>query len=245
MSSLRRRSLALAYGATCHGIFAVAVTAMAVGLYTGMQSGFGRLTGPAAVLANALLLAQFPLLHSWLLTRRGRRSLGALAPRELGSTLSPTTYAITASLQIGATFLLWSPSGVVLWQPPGALAALHAAAFVGAWLFLGKALFDAGLGLQTGWLGWTAAWLGRAPRYPSLPRTGLFKRTRQPIYLGFALLLWTGPVWTLDHLAIAFAWTTYCALGPLHKERRFAAIYGQDFEAYAQEVPYMLPRIYS
>jgi len=239
----RRRALAFLYGMVCHGLFILAVSVMVRGLLRGMENGLGRLEGTGALIGNAFLLAQFPLLHSLLLGRRGRRVLTRLAPADLGPTLAPTTYALIAALQISITFLLWSPSGILLWRPQGTLEILHRTAFVGAWIFLGKALFDAGLGLQTGWIGWTSAWRGRTLRYPDLPRTGLFARCRQPIYLGFALILWTGPVWTLDHLALALAWSIYCGLGPLHKERSFLAMYGEAFAAYRSRTPYLFPRL--
>jgi protein-S-isoprenylcysteine O-methyltransferase Ste14 len=239
-----RRLVAILYGAACHGTFLVAVSAMTVGLFCGLSSGLGRLQGPQAILANSLLVLQFPLLHSWLLTRPGRRALAACAPARLGSTLTPTAFAFCAALQIGATFLLWSPSHIVLWAPSGAAFALHLAAFVAAWAFLGKALFDAGLGLQTGSIGWIAAWKGVRPNFPPLPERGLFAACRQPIYLGFALVLWTGPTWTPDHLALALAWSLYCLVGPLHKERRFLATYGEDFQRYRARTPYLLPRIF-
>jgi len=239
-----RRLWALLYGAACHGGFLVAVGLMAVGLFTGMESGLGRLDGRAGLVLNVLLLLQFPLLHSFLLTRRGRGVLGRLAPRELGRSLAPTTYALLAALQIGTTFALWSPTGVTLWRPTGAALVVHSILFAGAWLFLGKALLDAGLGLQTGWIGWSSVWKNGPVRYPGLPTTGLFATCRQPIYLGFALILWTGPTWTLDHLLIALAWSAYCVLGPRLKERRFAQIYGQAFEAYRRKVPYLLPKLF-
>ena len=237
-----RRPVAALFGIACHGSFVVAVLAMGLGLATGMRSGQGRLTGAPALLADALLLVQFPALHSLLLSRPGRRLLGAAAPAGFGSVLAPTTFALVAGLQIGATFVLWSPSGVVLWQPGGAALALHWAAFAGAWIFLVKALADAGLGLQTGWIGWTALWKGTRPVYPDLPERGTFALCRQPIYLGFSLVLWSGPSWTPDHLAVAIAWSLYCVVGPLHKERRFLAVHGDRFRAYRARVPYLLPR---
>ena len=69
-----------------------------------------------------------------------------------------------------------------------------------------------------------------------------FAACRQPIYLGFALTLWTGPVWTPDRLVLALPWTLYCLVGPLWKERRFAALHGDRFDAYRQRVPYIVPR---
>lgn len=236
----RRRILALTMGALNHGTFLVAVTAMLFGLFNGLSAGLGRFEGPAAWLANVALVLQFPLLHSFLLTGRGRAFMGRLFGRH-GRTLAPTTYTWSAALQILAVFSLWSPSGTIWWQPHGGWLVAHTLLFASAWVFLLKALHDGGLGLQTGSIGWMALLRGKKPAFPPLPTTGTFAVCRQPIYLGFALTLWTGPVWTPDRLLIAVLWTTYCVVGPRHKERRFLAFHGESFAAYQKRVPYMLP----
>jgi protein-S-isoprenylcysteine O-methyltransferase Ste14 len=235
--------IAVCWGAVCHSVFAIAIALMVANLYTGMGFGLGTLDGVPALVANLALLLQFPLLHSALLTGRGRRILAALAPRGLGRDLAPTTYSALAALQIAATFLLWSPSGITWWQPGGFVRIAWIAPFALSWLFLTKAIADGGLGLQTGWIGWTAVLRGRRPAFGPMPERGLFARCRQPIYLGFAATLWTGPVWTPDHLLIATIWTTYCVVGPRHKERRFARIHGQAFADYRRRVPFMIPRV--
>ena len=74
-----------------------------------------------------------------------------------------------------------------------------------------------------------------------MPTTGLFRIVRQPIYVAFALTLWTVPVWTPDQLALAISLTIYCLAAPLLKERRFAARYGERFHHYRNRVPYALP----
>ena len=102
-------------------------------------------------------------------------------------------------------------------------------------------MFDAGLGVQTGYLGWTSVFNGRKPEYGPMPTRGLFAVSRQPIYLSFALILVTVPVWTPDHLAIASAWILYCLVGPLHKEAISAKRYGGEFAQYQSRVSYWLP----
>jgi len=225
----------------CHGTFLAAIAAMLLGLHDGLTSGRLHFSGSARLAADVFLALQFPLLHSFLLTQRGRSSLAKLSARH-GLTLAPTTYAGTAALQILVTFTLWSPSGIVWWQPKGGALVAMNALYAAAWGFLGKALYDGGLGLQTGWIGWTALWRGEHVRFPALAQRGLFALCRQPIYLGFALTLWTGPVWTPDRLLLASLWSTYCALGPLRKERRYSSRYGEAFAGYQRRVPYMLPR---
>lgn len=246
-------------GLIAHVSFVCAIALMAYALAFGMRLpaglGMGHATGLKALGLNGLLVVQFPLLHSWLLTARGGRVLTrwmpigrlAIGGRTLtyGQVLAPTLFATLATWQLAVTFLCWSPMSAWLWQPSGGLALVWWGAFSCAWLYLIRALHDAGLGLQTGWIGWTAVWRGDAPRYPAMPQTGLFRLSRQPIYFGFAFVLCTGPVWTLDHVVIASAWTTYCVLGPLLKERRFRARYGADFEAYRRRVPYFFPQLHS
>jgi protein-S-isoprenylcysteine O-methyltransferase Ste14 len=241
-SPARRIGLALLWGALCHGAFALGGGAMFVGLWFGMQLGQGTVPQPWAWAANAALLAQFPLAHSLLLTPRGQRLLARLAPAH-GRTLATTTYALIASLQLLALFVLWTPSGVVWWRAEGWALWAVTALYLAAWALLTKASFDAGPQVQSGLLGWWALLRGRRPVFPPMPVTGLFRLVRQPIYVSFALTLWTVPVWTPDQLAVALAYTAYCLLGPLHKERRFARLFGPAWAAYRARTPYWAPRL--
>lgn len=237
-----RKLLALVVGLSCHGTFLAAVTTMFVALHGGLLTGRGRLAGSTGTVANAALALQFPLLHSFLLTRRGRALLARLWPARFGRDLVPTSYAWIAALQILAAFVLWSPSGTVWLRPTGTLLWTWTGLFLGAWAFLGKAIADGGLGLQTGWIGWSAVWRGQRVAFPPPATGGLFACCRQPIYLGFALTLWTGPVWTPDRLLLALIWTAYCLVGPLHKERRYLGLH-PAFAEYRARVPYMIPRL--
>jgi len=239
---MARRGVAVGFGVATHALFALAITAMVVNLHEGMRWGLGGLRGGGALAANTLLLLQFPLLHSTLLGRRGRALLGRLVPLGLGPDLVTTTFALIGSAQLLLTFALWSPSHVTWWDPSGVWAWVQRTLFAGSWLFLGLALRDAGLSLHTGSLGWTAAARGRKPAYRPFSQRGLFRHVRQPVYLGFALTLWTGPVWTPDRLVLALAWTLYCIVGPRLKERRYARRYGEAFAVYRRRVPFMVPR---
>lgn len=241
ISPTRRRLVALAYGAVCHGVFGLGVGAMILAMYFGMSRSLGPFESPWSWAANAALVAQFALGHSVLLTRGGRRFLARLAPAPFGDTLSSTTYAAIAALQVGLLFAFWSPSGVVWWAAEGwalwALSGLYAL----SWALLMKSMLDAGIALQSGLLGWTALFAGRRPRYPDMPTTGLFRLTRQPIYVTFAMTLWTVPVWTPDQLVLAGALTAYCVVGPRFKEKRFERLFGDRFAAYRARTPYWLP----
>ena len=232
---------ALGIGILLHSVFALAVLAMILAMYFGMSRSMGAVPWPYAILTNALLILQFPLVHSLLLTARGSRWLARIVPGAYGRTLATTTYALIASLQLLALFALWTPSGIVWWQAEGWALVAVSCLYAFSWLLLIKASFDAGAEVQSGALGWLSVLQKRKPRFPDMPTTGLFRVIRQPIYVAFALTLWTVPVWTPDQLVLAVTLTAYCLLAPMLKERRFAARYGDRFRTYQQHVPYAVP----
>lgn len=236
-----RIGLALFMGLLCHTVFAAAVLAMILAMFFGMSESLGLVPWPWAILANAALLIQFPLAHSLLLTGPGGRLLARAFPGPHGQTLATTTYAIIASAQLLALFTLWTPSGIVWWRAEGWLFWCVSAAYGASWLLLMKASFDAGAEVQSGALGWMSLLARIRPVFPDMPEAGLFRVIRQPIYVAFALTLWTVPVWTPDQLVLALGYTAYCLLAPRFKERRFAARYGARFAAYRARVPYALP----
>ena len=241
MEFTRRRIVAAVYGLLCHGLFVAGVGMMIFQMYFGMSRSFGTLAPPMSWLVNAVLLVQFPLAHSLLLSPPGRRLLTRLAPSAFGTALSATTYVIVASAQVLALFAFWTPSGSIWWQAQSGPFWILTTLYAASWLLLAKAIFDAGITLQTGSLGWWAVFRNARPVYPGMPTRGLFKLCRQPIYLAFTCTVWTVPVWTPDQLFIAVGLTAYCIVGPLFKEARFARLFGQPFVDYQKARPYWLP----
>lgn len=238
----RRRLIALLYGAGCHSLFLAAIVSAMVAMYHGMlRPGLVHWSQPWATLWDAALLLQFPLLHSFLLSKRGHQLMMLMAPRPFASDLSTTLFTIVASAQMLLLYVAWSPIGPVLWQAQGVWKALLTLLYLASWLFLGRAMADSSLAIQTGFLGWSAVYRGRKPQYGDMPEQGLFRHTRHPIYLAFATIVWCVPTWTPDQILVALWFTTYCLVGPLHKERRYARRYGQRFLEYQSRVPYFLP----
>ncbi|QIF02347.1 FAD-dependent monooxygenase [Roseimicrobium sp. ORNL1] len=238
-----QRWTALGYGMLCHGLFIIAVSTMFVALRSGLTTGWSTLSGWKGVLGNLALLSQFAAGHSLLLGERGRKWLARLAPFSLGKALSTTLFATISSLQLLLVFLWWSPSHVLWSAPTGWLLHLLDVFYAASWLLLAKSMHDAGMDVQTGSLGWRSVWRNEAVVYKPFARSGTFRLVRQPIYLSFALILWTAPVWTLDHLLAALLWTGYCIAAPVLKEKRYARYYGDAFVRYQERVPYWLPRL--
>ena len=210
-------------------------------MFFGMSRSVGQVPSPWSFIANAGLLVQFPVAHSLLLSRAGGQFLSKLSPRFAGFRMSTTVYVIVASLQVFLLFAFWTPSGTIWWRAEGPTLWGLTCLYAGSWLLLLKAIWDAGLALQTGFLGWWAILWDRVPMFPPMPISGLFRFVRQPIYGAFTLTLWTVPTWTPDQLAVAGVLTTYCLIGPLLKEERFRQRFGAAFSTYARQVPYWLP----
>jgi len=239
----RRIFLAIGFGVLCHTVFVAAVLAMITMMFFGLSKSYGSVPWPWAAWSNSILIIQFPIVHSLLLTTTGSRWLGRLVPGPHGATLSTTTYAIIASLQLLALFLLWTPSGIIWWEAEGAIYWFICAFYAASWCLLIKASFDAGAEVQSGALGWMSLMARIRPVFPDMPTDGLFRVIRQPIYIAFAMTLWTIPVWTPDQLALAISYSLYCFLAPRFKERRFTNRYGERFLRYRRQVPYAIPRI--
>jgi len=149
-----RIGIALAYGLVCHAIFALAVGAMILAMFFGMSESLGRVPHPWSILANLALVLQFPVMHSLLLSDKGRGLLARLAPKAYAPTLATTVFAIIASVQLLALFALWTPSGIVWWRAEGAAFVIICILYATAWGLLSWASIDAGAEVQSGALGW-------------------------------------------------------------------------------------------
>jgi len=239
--SAGERAVALTYGIASHALFAAAIAGMIFSIHDGLSGGIGPFEGAAAWFANLLLVIQFPLLHSWLLSGRGRGLLDRLAPLGLGRDLAATSYAAISSLQLLAIFVLWSPSQTVWWRAEDAALLVSRALYAGSWLLLLKAMADSGLDLQSGFCGWGAVIRNRRPHYRPFPTHGLYRHTRQPVYVAFFLTLWTAPIWTPDRLLLCVVFSLYCWFGPLFKEHRYLHFEYERFRRYQSLVPYWLP----
>lgn len=240
-----KKVMIVAYGLLTHICFLLGVGLMFYQLYFGLSRTFVVIDFCSPVVWNSILVFHFPFLHSFFLTDRGRRLMGS--GNSLCRTLLPTSYALLASLQLIFVFGTWQSSGIVWWAASGVVSIVLSLAYLFSWVYLGMAMSDAGLGYQTGFSGWWSAFkaesgLSQKGKF-TMPEKRTFSVTRQPIYLSFALILWTGIVWSPDRASLVLVWTIYCLLGPLHKEQRYLKYFGDSFITYQKRVPYFFPGI--
>ncbi len=232
------KALALTLGVICHLSFCAAVLVMMIALFGGINPSPYFAHHGAAILLDAALVLQFPVLHTLMLRPSGRRFLSSLFPGEVGKHLITTTFVIAASLQLLALFLFWAPIGTSHWEPSGITRTIWTGVYAVSWVLLAVAMTNAGLSTQMGYVGWTSVFKRKPPQYPSFPQHGLYRTCRHPVYFAMALVSCTGPIWNIDHAIVATIFLTYCILGPLFKERRLLAMHGPEFARHLREVPF-------
>lgn len=197
-------------------------------------------SGPLAILAYFLL---FSLVHSLLadpaFKSRARANIGLafdrwqrLAYNLLALIMILPFIYILAFLPGRTLYLLPSPLiyimlGVQLLMSAAMLISLYqtgAASFLGLDQIGNKGKTDPGSGLVI---------------------TGIYSRTRNPLFLFAILVLWLSPLMTESLLAFNILATIYFYLGARHEERSLKAEYGGAYEEYKRGVPMFLPRLRS
>jgi protein-S-isoprenylcysteine O-methyltransferase Ste14 len=187
----------------------------------------------AGLALDALLAAQFAVLHSLLLHPAVRDRLECFVPRPLYGCF----FAVMTCGSLLLAILAWQPSAVVLWELTGTARAVVSAGYLLSWVGLFYTLSLSGLGFQTGWLPYWAWLTGRAaPRRRFEPR-GAYRLLRHPVYLSFLGLIWFTPVMTPDRAVLTALWTLYVFAGSYLKDRRLEMYLGDVYREYQARVP--------
>lgn len=71
---------------------------------------------------------------------------------------------------------------------------------------------------------------------------GPYRWVRHPQYLCVILMIWAYPQLTVDRLLFNVLWTIWIVIGTWLEERDLAAVFGDQYRAYQQHVPMLIPR---
>lgn len=201
--------------------------------FGGAQSG-----AAVAALIDTLLVLAFGLQHS-VMARIGFKTW---LKRHLPESAERSVYVLLASLMLMLLFWQWRPIGAPVW------AATSAAGQVVGW-----AVFALGFGLVLlstflidhfdlfGLKQVLRQFFGRPTAPARFVTPFLYKLVRHPLYLGFLLAFWGGPVMTAGHLLFAATMSAYILVAIRFEERDLVRQLGERYVAYREQVPMLVP----
>jgi methanethiol S-methyltransferase len=238
-----RRWLFFAYGVVCHVLFLAVFVYMAgfVGNFLVPWSidSVGSEGPRVAVLIDLLLLGLFAVQHSVMARPAFKRMWTRVIPGEI----ERSTYVLASNLVTILLMWQWRGIGATVWdvREPIFRTALWIV-FAAGWLLVPAATllinhFDL-FGTRQVWL------YLRGREYESLPfRTpSLYRHVRHPLYIGWMIAFWATPTMTAGHLLFAAVLSVYMIVATFFEERDLVAYFGQQYEAYRQNVPRLIPR---
>ena len=202
--------------------------------------------GWAAVAADVLLFTLFALHHSVF----ARTGIKALITARISEALERTTYVWLSSLLFVLTLWAWVPVPGTLWHVEGLGAWLLHAGFAGGLVLTAiaaSALDPLELsGIRQAWnVGHPSRGAADRGHDRALSTTGAYGLVRHPIYLGWALIVWSVPVMTGTRLVFAAVSTLYLVVAIPLEERQMRRTMGQPYADYARTVRWrMMPGIY-
>lgn len=133
--------------------------------------------------------------------------------------------------------------GAVIWQAPDGLSPilfiLQAIGFIGASVSLLQidGMRFLGVTQVRAYLDDTVLPLPDEP----LKTDGVYGLVRHPLYLFSLLILWPVPVMTEGYLGFCLGASAYFIVGSIYEERRLLTAFGEQYAAYRQRVPRLIP----
>jgi protein-S-isoprenylcysteine O-methyltransferase Ste14 len=200
----------------------------------------GASASPAiAVLIDVALILAFGLQHS-IMARTGFKSW---LKQHLPESAERSVYVLLASLMLMLLYWQWRPIAGSAW----AFGSFAGQAF--GWLVFGLGF---GMVLLSTFLidHFDLFGLKQVIRqFFSKPAAShqfvtplLYKLVRHPLYLGFILAFWGGPVMSAGHLLFAAAMTSYILVAIQFEERDLVRQLGDRYVVYRRQVPMLIPR---
>jgi protein-S-isoprenylcysteine O-methyltransferase Ste14 len=201
--------------------------------------GPARTTTPIAVAVDLALLLLFAVQHSVM----ARREVKLWLRRRIPASLERTSYVLATDICLVLLLALWQPWGGQVWDVHGAAAVVLWSLCAAGWLLAITATFAVDHLELTGLrqAGWAAP--RNAGATTELQIGGLHAIVRHPLMTGLLLAFWATPHMGASHLLFALASTAYIAVGIRFEERDLRRSFGASYDAYAADVPALLPRL--
>ena len=190
-----------------------------------------------ALALDAALCLLFFLQHSVMVRRGFRHRLAGVLPYAYHGLF----YTFGSAVALFILVLLWQPHPLVLMDAGGVfrIALRLVLLIAGAgflWSILALRGFDP-FGLKS--LRQQNQELN--PKSEQFQVRGPYRWVRHPIYFFSLLVIWAYPTLTADRLLFNTLWTLWIVVGTILEERDLTAEFGEQYTAYQQRVPMLLP----
>lgn len=201
---------------------------------------FGRETGALwlAVIINLGLILLFGLQHSIMARTGFKRWL----KRMVAESAERSVYVLLSSACLILLYWQWRPIPEPIWaaQTPVGQGIGWTVFGVGFALVLLSTFlinhFDL-FGLRQVW----NQFINRPARPLPFVTPFLYRFVRHPLYLGFFLAFWGGPVMTVGGLLFAAGMSAYILVGVRFEERDLVRFHGDHYVRYRGQVPMLVP----
>ena len=205
---------------------------------------FGQPSGPwsshgwSAAAIDVGLFTLFALHHSIF----ARTGIKARISGRVSEQLERATYVWISSLLFVLILWAWQPVPGLLWHVTGAGRWLLYAGFAGGLVLTAVAASTLDP-LELSGVRQAFGWPPRDDR--ALSTSGAYGLVRHPIYLGWALMVWSVPAMTGTRLVFAAISTLYLVVAIPFEERQMRRTMGRPYDDYARMVRWrMLPGVY-
>ncbi len=238
------RSLYLLYGVVCYLIF-FGTFVYLLGFAWGMVVPKGINDGPETALIPALLvnlgfIALFAIQHTIMARPAFKKVWEKIVPKPI----ERSTFVLVTSVILILMYWQWRPLPETIYDLRGNNAALYGllgVSMLGYVLVLISTFlidhFDL-FGLRQVWINF------RGHEYTDVPfvMPAVYRWVRNPMMLGFVLFMWATPHMTQGHLIFALGFTIYILIGVRFEERDIAAALGEEYVAFREKTPLLIPR---
>lgn len=186
-------------------------------------------TWAAALAIDVALLLLFTLPHSLL----AREWFTLAVQRRWPAAAVRSSYVLLAALTLSFLMWQWRPIDIVVWETWHPVARpLLIGLSVAGWILSAVAYYSIGhlqlLGLRQA----LDSLKGEPQRSPRLVTTGVYRYLRNPMYLGFALGMWSTPQMSVGRLLLSAGMTLYVLIGLRYERRDLLTRFGQRYHDY-------------
>ena len=193
-----------------------------------------------SLLINSGLLMLFVVQHTIMARPEFKKWWTTIIPKSI----ERSTFVLLASAILLLTFWLWKPMPAIIWDvqafvPRAVLLALSLSGYL-------VVLYSSFLIDHFDLFGLRQVFLHlRNSEYTQrkFMERSLYRVVRHPLMLGFLMAFWFTPTMTAGHLFFAIMTTGYILFGTAIEERDLVKQHGEEYLAYRQRTPALLPRL--